>query len=408
MSSSRAAGWGLTCSARSMRSSVVSPMAETMTTTSLPAFLVSTMRAATRLTLSASATEEPPYFWTTSPTVGVRLTGSADWWSGHPNGARSREPLRPNGGIYVPRSDGEVGPGGGSGAAQIAEHAPATDAPARACPRRPAAARSGPTPRRARARWCARPGRSWSSRSHRPPVRTPTTTRVLPPAPELHRRSESEYVAKNAAAVAASANSSASADAVRAGGAVPVVDLEGVGGHGQRGGVHRLLGAPDRAQCRDGVAGVARDRRRAVARVAVLGRCRGRRGRSTRIRAPARGAATRGRATRSSWPASRCGRTCSTARGSTVQARSAPGWTPRALGDRRGRPASGRRPARGRAAADAQQRRRRRRGERPYEGEVIGASASVDAEVLPVAVRPDARPTPSRACGRRASPPRCA
>ncbi len=68
MSSSRPEGSGLTCSARSISSSVVSPMAETTTTTSWPARLVSTMRRATRLTQSASATEEPPYFWTTRPT----------------------------------------------------------------------------------------------------------------------------------------------------------------------------------------------------------------------------------------------------------------------------------------------------------------------------------------------------
>jgi hypothetical protein len=33
------------------------------------------MRRATRLMLSASATEEPPYFWTTRPTV---LLGTSD------------------------------------------------------------------------------------------------------------------------------------------------------------------------------------------------------------------------------------------------------------------------------------------------------------------------------------------
>ena len=64
MSSSRAGGSGETCSARSRSSSVVSPMAETTTTTSWPAFLVSTMRRATRLMLAASATLEPPYFCT--------------------------------------------------------------------------------------------------------------------------------------------------------------------------------------------------------------------------------------------------------------------------------------------------------------------------------------------------------
>ncbi len=69
MSSSRPAGSGDTCSARSISSSVVSPIADTTTTTSLPAFLASTIRWATRLMPSASATEEPPYFCTTMPTV---------------------------------------------------------------------------------------------------------------------------------------------------------------------------------------------------------------------------------------------------------------------------------------------------------------------------------------------------
>src|SRR4051812_31056818 len=70
MSSSRGSGSGETSCARSRSSSVVSPMALTATTTSLPALRVSTMRLATRLMLSASATDEPPYFWT------MRLTGS--------------------------------------------------------------------------------------------------------------------------------------------------------------------------------------------------------------------------------------------------------------------------------------------------------------------------------------------
>src|SRR4051812_35185448 len=73
MSSSRAGGSGETSLARSIRSSVVSPIAETTTTTLLPAFLVSTIRRATRLMLSASATEEPPYFCTTMPTAGSLL-----------------------------------------------------------------------------------------------------------------------------------------------------------------------------------------------------------------------------------------------------------------------------------------------------------------------------------------------
>src|SRR3954470_22933496 len=50
-------------------------MAETTTTTSLPAFLVSTMRSATRRIRSASDTEDPPYFCTTSATVKPFLGG---------------------------------------------------------------------------------------------------------------------------------------------------------------------------------------------------------------------------------------------------------------------------------------------------------------------------------------------
>ncbi len=68
MSSSRSGGAGLTCLARSSSSSVVSPIAEHTTTTSLPALRVSTMRSATRLMRSALSSEEPPYFWTTSAT----------------------------------------------------------------------------------------------------------------------------------------------------------------------------------------------------------------------------------------------------------------------------------------------------------------------------------------------------
>ena len=67
MSSSRAGGSGLTCSASSSSSSVESPMAETATTTSLPSFLASTIRRATRLMAEASARDEPPYFCTTMP-----------------------------------------------------------------------------------------------------------------------------------------------------------------------------------------------------------------------------------------------------------------------------------------------------------------------------------------------------
>ena len=69
MSSSRAGGDGDTCCARSISSSVVSPIAETTTTTSLPSLRVATIRSATRLMRSAVPTDEPPYFWTTRPTA---------------------------------------------------------------------------------------------------------------------------------------------------------------------------------------------------------------------------------------------------------------------------------------------------------------------------------------------------
>ena len=52
-----------------MSSSVVSPIAEMTTTTSLPAAWVATIRRATRLMLSASATDEPPNFCTTRTCV---------------------------------------------------------------------------------------------------------------------------------------------------------------------------------------------------------------------------------------------------------------------------------------------------------------------------------------------------
>src|ERR1035438_3079178 len=78
MSISRAGGNGLTCSARSSSSSVVSPMAETTTHTSWPALRVSTIRRATRLMLSAFVSEDPPYFWTTKLTGGSGLRWTAE------------------------------------------------------------------------------------------------------------------------------------------------------------------------------------------------------------------------------------------------------------------------------------------------------------------------------------------
>src|SRR5690606_12136396 len=75
------AGIGVQSAARSSSSSVVSPIALTATTTSLPARRVSTIRLATRLMLSASATDEPPNFCTINATrvllVTVSLQGSS-------------------------------------------------------------------------------------------------------------------------------------------------------------------------------------------------------------------------------------------------------------------------------------------------------------------------------------------
>ena len=72
MSSSRPGGSGDTCWARSISSSVVSPIAETTTTTSLPALLGVDDPLRHPLDASASATEEPPYFCTTRPTRAPR------------------------------------------------------------------------------------------------------------------------------------------------------------------------------------------------------------------------------------------------------------------------------------------------------------------------------------------------
>ena len=77
MSISRAGAESVTCAARSRSSSVVSPMADTTTTTSSPAFWASTIRRATRLMPSASATEEPPNFFTTRCFVAAAETGSS-------------------------------------------------------------------------------------------------------------------------------------------------------------------------------------------------------------------------------------------------------------------------------------------------------------------------------------------
>ncbi len=71
MSSSRRCGLGEIFRASESSSSVVSPMAETTTTTCAPDARVCATRSATRWILETSATEEPPYFCTMTPTAPV-------------------------------------------------------------------------------------------------------------------------------------------------------------------------------------------------------------------------------------------------------------------------------------------------------------------------------------------------
>src|SRR6187401_1233697 len=65
-SSSRGSGSSVMAAASPRSSSVVSPIADTTTTRSWPAARSRAMRLATRLIRSASATDDPPNFWTTS------------------------------------------------------------------------------------------------------------------------------------------------------------------------------------------------------------------------------------------------------------------------------------------------------------------------------------------------------
>ena len=64
MSSSRGSGMGAISEAIANSSSVVCPMAETTTTTSLPASRAATTRSATAWIRSTDPTEVPPYFCT--------------------------------------------------------------------------------------------------------------------------------------------------------------------------------------------------------------------------------------------------------------------------------------------------------------------------------------------------------
>src|SRR5262249_20857736 len=73
-----------------------SPIAETTTTTLWPSLRVATIRSATRLIRSASATDEPPYFCTTSPT-----TAPSERVTAHGQGTGRRDPAFP---MRFPRS----------------------------------------------------------------------------------------------------------------------------------------------------------------------------------------------------------------------------------------------------------------------------------------------------------------
>lgn len=94
----------------------MSPMAETTTTTSWPASLVSTIRRATRLMLAASATLEPPYFCTMRDTA-QSLPIAVQAITHGPKGPRlvgERE-------YYVRRSRSQAAPSSASGSSIVAE-----------------------------------------------------------------------------------------------------------------------------------------------------------------------------------------------------------------------------------------------------------------------------------------------
>src|SRR6056297_1906785 len=87
-------------------------MAETTTTTSWPDFLVSTIRRATRLTLSASATDEPPYFCTIVDTSAQPTDPPHTRFPRIP-GDSLRFPRNRSDSVHFPRNPGETVRGGG-------------------------------------------------------------------------------------------------------------------------------------------------------------------------------------------------------------------------------------------------------------------------------------------------------
>ena len=189
MSSSRPGGSGLTWLARSSSSSVVSPIAETTTTTSSPALRAATMRSATRLIRSASATEDPPYFCTTSATTVHSLPATLSVPTPpDPGRRRVSDPSRVSGGARRPgRVIPPSGPAGRRGPA-TRDHAGGRPGAVRRRARQPDRAGSAPVPVRHR--------RS-NVPVHRPPPRGPAPARrprcspcrrSWPPAPRTSRR----------------------------------------------------------------------------------------------------------------------------------------------------------------------------------------------------------------------------
>ena len=121
MSYSRGGWVALTALARRIRSSVVLPMALTTATTSVPCRRVRAMWSATARIRSASPTEVPPNFWTTS---GIRTRLQ----TGHRPARRpAPRPPRAAGRSVVPAGRSETAPGLGrvSGRAQRQESPPA-------------------------------------------------------------------------------------------------------------------------------------------------------------------------------------------------------------------------------------------------------------------------------------------
>ena len=137
MSYSRGGWVELTALARWMRSSVVLPMALTTATTSAPCRRVRAMWSATARILSASPTEVPPNFWTTS---GIRTRLPTVAPASGPTGAPAAPRCRAFGERRPPRGLGRVcaraqretspsarGPRGPSGRRGPAREAPPAD-----------------------------------------------------------------------------------------------------------------------------------------------------------------------------------------------------------------------------------------------------------------------------------------